>query len=152
MSLTYTISESGNHLTVVGTGKVTSEHCIELLKVILQDPLCRPEQTALLDMRKATFPDLESAGIIALAKLIEEFSDVFKTHVAIVAKSTALLSAELLSTHVRNAKNISIRVFVDHAAALDYCREDWIGQNCHSAATAAHRDGSPYPNACLSNA
>jgi hypothetical protein len=125
MSLTYTINESGNHLTVIGTGKVTSENCIDLLKVILQDPRCLPEQTALLDMRKATFPGLESAGIIALAKLIEEFSDVFKMHVAIVAQSTALLSAELLSTHVRNAKDINIRVFVDVDAALDYCREDW---------------------------
>jgi hypothetical protein len=125
MSLTYTINESGNHLTVVGTGKVTSARCIELLKKILQDPRCRPDQTALLDMRRAIFQSLESEGIIALAKLIEEFSDVFRKPVAIVAQSTALLSAELLSTHVRNAKNISIRVFVDYNAAMDYCRKDW---------------------------
>ena len=84
-----------------------------------------PDQTALIDMRKATVQGIETSEILAIAKLMEECSSLFKNHVAIVARSSDLLSAELLSTHVRNAKKINIRVFVDHAAAMDYCRAGW---------------------------
>ncbi|MEI6789031.1 MAG: hypothetical protein WCL49_11200 [bacterium] len=125
MSLVYSINDSGSHLTVTGTGKVTAECCINLLKDILKDPRCQPDQTALIDMREATVGGIETSGILAIAKLMEECSQIFKNHIAIVARSSDLLSAELLSTHVRNAKKISIRVFVDQAAAMDYCRAGW---------------------------
>lgn len=125
MSLVYSINDSGNHLTVIGTGKVTAENCISLLSEILKDPRCQPDQTALIDMRAATVGGIEPAGILVIAKLMEECSQVFKNHIAIVARSSDLLSAELLSTHVRNARNIPLRVFVEHDAAMDYCRAGW---------------------------
>ncbi len=125
MSLTYTINESGTHLTVTGTGKVTAGHCMSLLKDILKNPRCMPDQTALIDMRKATVQGIETSEILAIAKLMEACSGLFKNHIAIVARSSDLLSAELLSAHVRNAGSIPLRVFVDHAAALDYCRAGW---------------------------
>ncbi len=125
MSLVYSINESGNHLTVTGTGKVTAEHYLSLLNDILKDPRCQPDQTALIDIRKATVGNIEPSGILAIAKLMEECSHLFKNHIAIVARSSDLLSAELLSTHVRTARNIPFRVFVEHAAAMDYCRAGW---------------------------
>jgi len=109
MSLVYSITESGNHLTVTGTGKVTAERCISLLKEILKDPRCKPDQTALIDMQKATVGGIEPSGILAIAKLMEKCSKIFKNHIAIVSQSSDLLAAELLSTHVRNSKNITLR-------------------------------------------
>lgn len=125
MAFEYKMSKDGEHITVVGKGELTIEDGIKILKIILKDPLCNPDQTALIDLRKASFPNIEGNKILTLANMIEDFEFMFKNHIAIVAQSSTLLAAELLSFHVRTAKNISIRVFVDGAAALEYCMQGW---------------------------
>jgi hypothetical protein len=125
MAFEYKLSKDGGHVTVVGKGELTVDDSIKLLKIILKDPKCSPDQTALIDLRKATFPNIEGNKILTLANLIEDFEFMFKNNIAIIAQSSTLLAAELLSFHVRTAKNISIRVFLDGAAALEYCMQGW---------------------------
>ena len=125
MALAYKMSRNGKHITVLGKGELTIEDGIKILKIILKDPQCSPDQTALIDLRRASFPNLEGGKLLALANLIEDFEFMFKNHIAIVAQSSTLLAAELLSFHVRTAKNISIRVFVDGAAAREFCMQGW---------------------------
>lgn len=122
MSLTYQIDVAANHVQVVGKGRVTVENCIKMIKRILADPRCNPKQTALLDFRQATFFSRRDGDILDVARQIESVDDMFRGNVAIVARSTTLFVAELLAFHVRVAKHIRIRVFLDLAAAMAFCR------------------------------
>ena len=125
MSLTYQIDVAANHVQVVGKGRVTVESCIKMIKRILADPRCNPRQTALLDLRQATFFSRKDGDILDVARQIESVDAMFRGDVAIVARSTTLFVAELLAfhVHVRVAKHIRIRVFLDLAAALAFCRK-----------------------------
>lgn len=125
MSFSYRISPSGNHVQVVGRGKVTTDDCIGIIKRVLSDPRNHPHSTGLIDLRNATYEFKDQAEVIRTAKALESFHSVLKNHIAIVAKRATLFPAEILSLHVRATKHIGIRVFLNINAAKHYCKGEW---------------------------
>ena len=115
------MSSSGDHVLVVGKGKITTDECITLVRRILTDPRHRPNATGLIDLRNATYDLKHPSEIIRIAKTLESFHSVLKNNVAIVAKRATLFPAEILSLHVRATKHIGIRVFLNLTAAKNYC-------------------------------
>lgn len=61
---------------------------------------------------------------ISIAKVLETFPSMLNSHIAIVAQRSTLFIAEILAIHVREGKNIKIKVFVDFKAAETYCMEN----------------------------
>ncbi|MEI6564059.1 MAG: hypothetical protein WCO42_07120 [bacterium] len=123
MGFAYEISQSGNHVQVVGTGKITTAECIGLVERVMSDPRHRPDSTALIDLRDAIYEPKDMAEVIQISTALEAFHYVLKDNIAIVARQSTLFPAEIFSTHVREAINIRIRVFVDMDAAEEFCRE-----------------------------
>ena len=122
MSLAYEITALGDHVRIVGTGRITTKDCIGVVEHVLHDPRCRPDSTALVDLRDATYDPSEQAEIIDIAKAMESFPTMLKNNIAIVAKQSTIFLAEILSTYLRQVANIGIRVFVDITAAEAFCR------------------------------
>jgi hypothetical protein len=125
MSFAYKLSPSGDHVLVVGKGKITTDECISLVRRILSDPRHQPDATGLIDLRKATYELKHPAEIIRIAKALESFHSVLKNNIAIVAKRAMLFPAEILSLHARMTKHIGIRVFLNLTAAKNFCM--WPG-------------------------
>ena len=125
VSFAYKMSPSGDHVLVVGKGKITTDECISLVRRILSDPRHQPDATGLIDLRKATYELKHPAEIIRIAKALESFHSVLKNNIAIVAKRAMLFPAEILSLHVRATKHIGIRVFLNLTAAKNFCM--WPG-------------------------
>lgn len=117
MALAYRISPSGNHVRIVGRGKITADECIDLVEHIMADPRNRPGSTALVDLRAATYATELQAEVINIAEALETFQSLLAGSIAIVANPALLLPAEIFSTHVRKAAHVAVRVFVDIAAA-----------------------------------
>ena len=117
MALAYEISPSGDQVRVVGNGPITTAECIKMVEHVMADPRCRLDAKALVDLRHATYAPEEQAEVIDIAKVLETFASRLKSHIAIVARQSLLLPAEILATHVRRATHTAIRVFVDVAAA-----------------------------------
>lgn len=121
MSLIYTVDTRAKLVTIVGTGKVTATDLLSLIRRIAVDPAYLPNLPALVDMRKAVFESRRRGDILDVARRIEETEAFLKSHIAIVARAATLLTAELMSAHIRAAKHISIRVFLDISAAMNFC-------------------------------
>lgn len=117
MAFTYEISPSGNHLQIVGTGKITTIDCIGLVERVMSDPRCRPDSTALIDLRDVTYEHKDKAEVIQISTALKVFHSMLRNNIAIIANRATLFPAEILSTHVREATNVRIRVFVDIEAA-----------------------------------
>jgi len=122
MGFSYTISLSGNHIQIVGIGEITTLDCIEEIERVMSDPRCRPDSTALIDLRDATYKPRTQEEVIHIAEVLEMFSSMMQNNIAIVARRATLFPAEILSSHVRKAIDVKIRVFVDLAAAEAFCR------------------------------
>jgi hypothetical protein len=123
MSFSYRISPSKDHVHVVGKGPVTADDCIGIVKRVLADPRCLPESTALIDLREAAYATADRRDLMGIAEVIEGLSSMFKNNVAIVARGSTLFISELISAHVRDTAHILMRVFVDKAAAEDFCSQ-----------------------------
>ena len=122
MALAYHISPSGDHVRIVGTGAITTDECIGMVGHILADPLRRPNTTALVDLRDASYVPEDNAEVVDIAKAVESLPFMRTTKVAIVATQSTIFPAELFCAHVREAIHLAIRVFVDLAAAESFCK------------------------------
>jgi hypothetical protein len=129
MSFSYRILLSGHHVQVVGRGAVTTTDCIDILMRVLGDPRTRPDSTALIDLRSADYMTADESEIIAIAKAMEQRSRKLQNNIALVAKRSMLLLAELLAARVRSVARIPMRVFVDLKAAQAFCRENGTAVN-----------------------
>jgi len=138
MSLTYKINDCGSHVSIVARGKVTAEQCVAFVRRLVKDPHCRPDQTALIDFRNAVFQSRKPGDILDIARTIESIEYLCRNKIAIVARSATLFTAELMSLHIRRAKHISIRVFLDLAAAKSYCLQG-LSARGHKPRTHHHR-------------
>lgn len=123
MAFTYEISPSGDHVHVIGTGDVTTDNCIGIIERVLSDPRCRPDSTALIDLSDAVYKHGNDAEAVRIAKALEAFEPMLQNNIAVVAKKGTLFPAEIFCLHVRQAKQIRIRVFTELAAAEAYCHE-----------------------------
>ena len=122
MSFVYEISPSGDHIRAVGTGKITTNDCIGIIKRVLTDPLCTPASTALIDLSDAVYTYHDRTEVIRIAKALEAGKDLLKNRIAIVAKRSTLLPAEVFSLYMREFTHIKIRVFLNLTSALNYCK------------------------------
>ena len=120
-------------MRVIGTGQFTTADCVGLVKRVMADPRNRPESSALIDLRNATYHSDNLAEVIDIATALETFYSLLKTKIAIVAKQSLLLPAEVVATHVRTATHAVIRVFVDVAAAEAFLQGKSAGvrRHCH---------------------
>jgi len=122
MSFVYRISPSGNHVEVVGTGRLTTRECIGLVNRILSDPRRHSNATALIDLRDATYRPRSLSDVIKIAQSVGAFHSLLSNNIAIVAQRSTLFLAEILSTAIRKATRVSIKVFVELSAARKFCR------------------------------
>jgi len=136
MPYTYKISPSGDHVDIIGTGEISTAECLKLIKMIISDPNQNAESTALIDLRDATYFTRDRAEVVKIAKALEANHTVLKNNIAIVAKKATLFHAELLARHVREATEVSIKVFVDYAAAKAFCAGKPTRQKHHPASAA----------------
>lgn len=121
MAIFYEISRSGDHIKIVGTGEITTADCIRIIECVMSDPRCRPDSTALIDLSDATYAPSDRREVIHIAEALKMFSFMMKNNIAIVARRATLFPAEILSSHIRRAINVRMRVFVDLAAAEAFC-------------------------------
>ena len=117
MSLAYEISPSGDQVRVVGKGRMTADDFVDVIEHVIADPRNRPDSSALVDLRNATYKADNLVDVICIAKALETFHFVLQNKIAIVAKQSLLFPAEVVATHVRKTAHVAIRVFVDLAAA-----------------------------------
>jgi hypothetical protein len=122
MSLAYRISPVGAYVRIVGTGKITTDDCIRLVKRLLHDPRRRPNSTALIDLRNAIYTPDHDAEVIYVGQALKAFHFTLRNKVAIVAKQSMIFPAEILSTYVRKVTHLGIMVFADLGAARAFCR------------------------------
>jgi hypothetical protein len=122
MSFDYQISPSGDHVSVVGTGKITTDSCIRIIGNILSDPRCRPDSTALIDLSDAVYSYNDEQEVIRVAKALEAGKDLLKNRIAIVAKQATLFPVEIFSLYMREISHINVRVFLSLTSAMDYCK------------------------------
>jgi hypothetical protein len=121
MSLAYRISPSGDRVRIVGIGEITTDDCIGMVKRVLSNPRRRPNATALIDLRDATYKPQDQAEVIDVAMALATFHSRVKNHIAIVAKQSTIFPAEIFAAYLRKATHLGIRVFADIAAAKAYC-------------------------------
>lgn len=121
MTFDYKFMQSGEHVRIAISGKITSNGCKGLIERVMSDPLLHPNSTALIDLRDATYERESKAEVIDIATALETFHSMLKNNIAIVAMRSTLFYAEIFSTHVRAATNVGIKVFVDIAAAEAFC-------------------------------
>ena len=122
MSFTYTLWPSGEHVRIVGTGRITTNECIELVQRVMSDPRRQSDATALIDIRDVSYDFRDKKDVVLIAKALEEFQLSLKNNIAIIAQKSTLFPAEIFCLHVRGVTNIGIRVFVDMDAAKAFCR------------------------------
>ena len=122
MELVYQISPSGNHIQVVGKGKITTNDCIGIIERVLSDPRCRSDSTALIDLSDAVYTYKDEKEVIRIAKALVAGKALLKNRIAIVAKQVTLFPAEILSLYMREFTHIKIRVFINLTSAIDYCK------------------------------
>lgn len=125
MSFVYQISPSGDHVHVVGTGKITTDNCIRIVGRVLSDPRCLPDSTALIDLSEAVYSYKNEQEVIRIAKALEEGKDLLKNRIAIVAKHATLFPVEIFSLYMREITHINVRVFLSLTSAMDYCKGGW---------------------------
>ncbi len=121
MSLTYEISPAGDRVRIVGKEKMTTRACVRLAERVLTDPRCRADSTALIDLRDAVYEPKDLTEVLDIGREMDKFHSKLKNNIAIVAKRSMLFPAELLCTYIRKATSVGIRVFVDAAAAEEFC-------------------------------
>lgn len=121
MVLSYKIMHPDNQIRVVGSGNITSDDLIKIIRDIMNDPRCSPESAALIDLRAAAYIHENSEQVVDVALTLESFPGMLKNNIAIVATRSTLLAAEVIATHIRNASDVNIRVFVDLPAAEAFC-------------------------------
>jgi len=127
MSLAYKISPSGEHVRIVGTGGITTNDCIGMVKRVLSNPRRRPNATALIDLRAATYKSHHPAEVIDIAMSLATFHSKIKNHIAIVATQSTIFPAEIFATYLRKVTHLGIRVFADIAAAKAFCSGNLAG-------------------------
>jgi hypothetical protein len=118
MSLAYKISPSGEHVRIVGTGGITTNDCIGMVKRVLSNPSRRPNATALIDLRAATYKPHHPAEVIDIAMALATFHSQIKNHIAIVATQSTIFPAEIFATYLRQVTHLGIRVFVSAGANM----------------------------------
>lgn len=123
MAFVYEISRSGNHVKVVGTGKITIANCIRIIRSVLSDPRYRSNSTALIDLNDAVFTYRDKDEVIKIAKTLEAVQALLTNRIAIVAKRSTLFPSEIFSLYIRQATHIKIRVFMTRTSAMAYCRK-----------------------------
>ena len=123
MSLNYVISPSGNYVQIVGIGRITTRDCVGLAKHIVADIHRHSDATALVDLRDAYYRPNNLGEIGEIVKAVKAFHSGIHSKIAIVAKRSTLFIAELFSTTIRKTTPVSIKVFVDVAAAETFCRK-----------------------------
>jgi len=123
MSLNYIISPSGNHVQIVGIGRITTRDCVGLVKHIVADIHRHSDATALVDLRNAFYRPRNLGEIGEIVKAVKAFHSEIHSNIAIVAKRSTLFLAELFSAAMRRTTPVSIKVFVDVAAAETFCRK-----------------------------
>ena len=121
MALAYEISPAGEYVRVIGSGEITTVECIRMAKRILFDSRRRPDSAALVDLRNATYAPKDQTEIIHIAKAVEMFQFMLRNNIAIVVNQPLIFPTEILATYIRKVTHLGIRVFVDLAAAMDYC-------------------------------
>jgi len=122
MSFVYQISPSGGHIKAVGTGKITTNDCIGIIKRVLTDPHCTPDSTAVIDLSDAVYSYKNEKEVIRIAKALEAGKALLKNRIAIVAKRATLFPAEIFSLYMRKITHIKIRVFLNLTSAKNYCK------------------------------
>ena len=122
MAFVYQISPSGDHVKAVGTGKISTDDCIGIIKRVLTDPHCNPDSTALIDLSGAVFTYKAEKEVIRIAKALESGKKLLKNRIAIVAKQATLFPAEILSLYMRQSLDIQIRVFTSIQAGKAFCK------------------------------
>ncbi len=123
MSLNYIISPSGNHVQIVGIGRITTRDCVGLVKHIVADIHRHSDATALVDLRNAFYRPRNLGEIGKIVKAVKALHSGIHSKIAIVAKRSTLFIAELFSTTIRKTTPLSIKVFVDVSAAETFCRK-----------------------------
>ncbi|MEI8122771.1 MAG: STAS/SEC14 domain-containing protein [bacterium] len=123
MALNYIISPSGNHVQIVGIGRITTRDCVGLVKHIVADIHRHSDATALVDLRNAFYRPKNLGEIGEIVKAVKAFHSGIHSKIAIVAKRSTLFLAELFSAAMRRTTPVSIKVFVDVAAAETFCRK-----------------------------
>ena len=122
MSFVYQISSSGAHINAVGTGKITTNDCIGIIKRVLTDPHCTPDSTAVIDLSDAVYSYKNEKEVIRIARALEAGKSLLKNRIAIVAKRATLFPAEIFSLYVRQSMDIKIRVFTSIQAGKAFCK------------------------------
>jgi len=124
MDFTCKILQSGNHMRIVVSGKITADDCIGLIEQVMSVPLRHLDSTALIDLRNATYDFRDKTDVIRIAHALEAFQSLLKNNIAIVAQKRTLFPAEIFCQHIRETTNLGIRVFVDIEAAEAFCRTE----------------------------
>lgn len=125
MSIAYQISPSGHHIQVVGSGRVTTQGIIRVIRRIFSDPLFHPDSTALIDLHEAVYLYKNDRDVMKVALALEKNKTLLGNRIAIVAKQATLFPAEVLSLYMRTTTHARIRVFISLAAAMRYCKRGW---------------------------
>jgi len=121
MSFAYEISPSGAHVRIVGADNITTADCVRLVRSVVSNPRCRPDSTALVDLRAAIYEPRAMEEVISIATTLEMFPSMLGNNIAIVARRATLFYAEIFSAHVRAATRVPIKVFVELDAAVRFC-------------------------------
>jgi hypothetical protein len=122
MGLTYDIPSSGDHVRVTASGVLTTDDLVAVIERITSDTRWLLYASALVDLRAATYVHNGAEEIIHVATTVERFRSALKGNIAIVAGPHTAFLAGIFATHVSRNTAIPIKVFMDLAAAEEFCK------------------------------
>jgi len=121
MSFIYEFSPTNDQIFIVGSGKVTTADCIDLINNVMADPRCNPDSTGLIDLREVTYEPDDMAEVFQIATALESFQSLLGNNIAVIARQATLFPSEMFSAHVRQVIHANIKVFLDMEAAKAFC-------------------------------